>query len=268
MASSLDPTKVAECPLCLDIITPPVSQCDVGHSMCKKCFQQSKQSHCPICLQPMTNRRHVAFEQLLESLRDKLEITCRYSSNGCKYQITPETKETHERDCRHRTFKCEGNLFADWKCNWTGRYEDLENHFKREHKNHTVMQYRTEATLKINFQRDFKDIQLISFFNGQAYFYYKHRVNVQKQKVYWAFQYIGLKSNAEHFFYEFEIHNGPIRKFKVTEICTNDTVRVEDTFELEKCVVMSFASLRNYLDAEGELSFRFRIIKYKPNHVS
>lgn len=130
------------------------------------------------------------------------------------------------------------------------------------------MRYNTEAAIKINFQSNYKDLQLISFFNGQAYLYYKHIVDVQKQKLYWIFQYIGLKNNAENFFYEFEIHNGPVRKFKVSEICYNDTTRTEDILELEKCVVMSFASVRSFLDHNGELAFRFRIIKLKPKSKS
>lgn len=125
------------------------------------------------------------------------------------------------------------------------------------------MQYKTEATSKISFNSNFKDIQLISFFNGQAFFYYKHFVDVEKEKLYWAFQYVGLKSTAEHYFYEFEVHNGPIRKLKVSEVCHNDTTKIDDIFNSEKCVVMTFATVKNFLNDDGELPFRFRILRVK-----
>lgn len=259
---TVDPTKIVECPLCLEIITPPIRQCEIGHSMCKSCFGVNQLTQCPVCRGPMTERRHVAFEQLLESVREKLQISCCYEQKGCKYNLTGD-KLSHEKECRYRTFSCEGKAFAGWNCNWKGNYEGIEKHFKDCHKDKTTMQYSTNVTTKINFQNNYKDIHLISFFNGQAYFYYKHCVDVNKQKLYWVFQYVGLKSNAKNFFYEFEIYNGPVRKFKVAEICHNDTTRSEDIFEIENCVVMSFAAARNFLNADGELPFKFRIMKIK-----
>lgn len=59
-----------------------------------------------------------------------MSVSCRYANKGCKYNITKANQELHEQDCRHRTFKCEGKVFADWKCDWVGDYENLENHFK------------------------------------------------------------------------------------------------------------------------------------------
>ncbi|CAG9763226.1 unnamed protein product [Ceutorhynchus assimilis] len=261
--SLLDQTKMLECSICLDVVVPPIVQCEVGHIMCKKCVESVHLKHCPICRQPITNRRHVAFEQLLESVRGKLETECRFSAKGCKYKVAVSDKDNHERDCRHRTFRCEGKIFADWTCDWTGEYSELENHFKTAHKSNATMQYTTKASIKVNFNHEYKDLQLISFFNGQAYFYYKHFVDKNNEKLYWTIQYVGLQSNAVHYFYEFEIANGPIRKIKVTEICYNDTKICKEIFEEEKCVVVPFKAAKSYLNENGELAFRFRITKIK-----
>ncbi|XP_066139872.1 E3 ubiquitin-protein ligase sina-like [Euwallacea fornicatus] len=259
-----DPNKLVECPICLEIISPPIVHCqNAGHVMCKTCFNASKLNRCPLCTSPMSDKRHITFEQLLENFRATLLTSCRYTYKGCKYNISSGNKDSHELECKFRTFKCEGKIFAGWNCDWIGSYDQIEDHFKKAHLENTMLQYRGEASTKHNFHADFKDVHLISFFNGQSYFYYKHFVDCTKEKVYWTFQYIGLKSTAQHFFYEFEVHNGPIRKFKVSEVCHADSDKSDDIFKNEKCVVMSFASVRNFLDSEGELSFRFRIRKIK-----
>ncbi|XP_066254915.1 E3 ubiquitin-protein ligase sina-like [Euwallacea similis] len=263
-----DPNKLVECPICLEIISPPIAHCqNAGHAMCKTCFNASTLNRCPICTGPMSDTRHVVFEQLLENFRTTLLTTCRYTYKGCKYDISSGNKDSHERECKFRTFKCEGKIFAEWKCDWVGPYDQIEDHFKKVHKNNVLLQYRTEALTTFDFNKNFKDVHLISFFDGQAYFYYKHFVDCKDKKVYWAFQYIGLKSSAQHYFYEFEVYNGPIKKFKISEMCHTDSDNCEDIFKNEKCVVMSFATVRNFLNNEGELPFRYRILKIKPSQT-
>ncbi|KAL1497257.1 hypothetical protein ABEB36_008250 [Hypothenemus hampei] len=258
----IDPNTLGICAICLDIITPPLVQCQVGHAHCKSCFEASGIQKCPTCRGNMSLQpRSIELEQLLQVHKLTLENSCRFTYKGCKLKIDQETKENHERECRFRTFICEGKKFAGWKCNWTGEYSNIEQHFKQHHSDKNLMKFKTEASSKVNFQTDFKDVHLISFFNGQAYFYYKHYVNVEKQKIYWLFQYIGLQSKARQYFYEFEIHKGPLRKFKVSEQCWNDVADANSLFQFEKCVVMSFTSAKNFLNPEGELSFRFRILK-------
>lgn len=155
-----------------------------------------------------------------------------------------------------------GKTFAKWKCNWTGNFQDIHQHFKTSHKSNSLMEYRTESTTQISFTQNFLDVHVISFFNGQQFFYYKHKIDVAKQKAYWLFQLVGTKSQAKQYYYEFEISDG-IRKFKVTEICENDTVNVEEIFNKEKCVAVSFQTIKNYLDKNGELTYKFRIMTLK-----
>lgn len=211
----------------------------------------------------MSNRRNIGLEELLESLKDTIKLPCKNKSKGCKYDLTGQERNAHENECRYREFKCEGASYAGWACDWTGDYKDLENHFKDRHKSKTLMQYRTEFNIPIDFKSDYKDLHLISFFNGQSYFYYKHQVDASKKRIYWTFQYIGFQNMAKHYFYEFEVSNGPVRKFKVTELCHNDTVDVKDIFGIENCVVMSFKAAKNFLNEEKELCCKFRLSKIK-----
>lgn len=259
-----NPDRAMLCPICLETMTVPIMQCERGHSMCGNCITETKITLCPCCRGSLSKPiRNHQLEDLIQGLKDVLKINCCFSKKGCKYVLNQKEKDAHELECKHRFFKCGGKLFNKWNCNWTGDLDDIYKHFKQSHPYHTLMEYRTEANMKISFLEDFSDIQIISFHNGQNYFYYKHKVDVAKSKAYWTFQFIGMKSHARHYYYEFEVHSGPIRKFKVTEICENDTADVKELFDKEKCVVMSFDTIKNFLNDEGELPFKFRIMSIK-----
>lgn len=259
-----NPDKAMSCPICLETMSIPIMQCARGHSMCGNCITATKITMCPCCRGSLANPiRNHQLEDLIEGLKNVLKLNCYFSKKGCKYSLNQSEKDFHESECKFRTFPCGGKQFANWNCNWKGDLGDIYKHFKENHSNHTLMEYRTEANMKICFTSDFYDIQIINFHNGQNYFYYKHKVDITKSKVYWIFQFIGMKSHARHYYYEFEVHSGPIRKFKVTEICENDTADVNKLFENEKCVVMSFDTIKNYLNEEGELPFKFRIMSIK-----
>ncbi|ENN71109.1 hypothetical protein YQE_12042, partial [Dendroctonus ponderosae] len=259
-------SKIAECRICLEVVRPPVCQCEAGHVVCKSCFDEMDLKECSICNRPVSSAKNVVLEQLLEGISSQTPVKCEYATRGCTFSFTAAHKDNHERDCRFRPFQCEGNVFAGWKCDWVGSYSDIQNHFKTAHKNNESMEFKTEVCVDINFRLNFRDVDVVSFFNGQAYFYYKHFVDARKEKLYWAFQFIGLKCKADSFYYEFEVYGGPIRKFKVSELCYNDTTNIEDIFELEKCVVMSFTTARNFVNNDGKLPIRFRIKKVRNDH--
>ncbi|XP_074038857.1 E3 ubiquitin-protein ligase SIAH1A [Leptinotarsa decemlineata] len=255
--------KLMLCPICVETMTSPIIQCQRGHSMCGECIKSSGITMCPCCRGPISNTRNYQLEQLIEGIKDVLKLKCCYADKGCKYIISTQEKEAHELECRFRKYYCEGKKFAKWKCNWAGEYSEIYNHFKDAHNPQTFMQYSTEANMKIDLTRDFYDLQIISFFNGQNYFFYKHKIDTAKQKAYWTFQMIGLLDQALHYFYEFEIHSGPVRQYKVIELCQNDTADTEAIFNQEKCVVITFSTLKNYLNGDGELPFKFRIKSIK-----
>lgn len=257
-----NPDRAMNCPICLDTMKIPILQCARGHSMCGECIKSTEITMCPCCRGSLTTIRNFQLEQLIDSLKS-IKISCVYARKGCKYILSKDEKDDHEFECKFRKFQCEGKKFANWKCEWSGDLTDMHKHFKDYHNNHTWMEYRTDATMKMCLESEFLDVQIISFFNGQNYFYYKHKVDIAKQKAFWTFQLVGLKNHARNYYYEFEVHNGPIRKFKVTEICENDTVDANKIFEKETCAVMSFGTIRSFLNAQGELPFKFRIMSIK-----
>ncbi|RZB39637.1 Sina and/or zf-RING 6 domain containing protein [Asbolus verrucosus] len=269
MTSQLE--KIIMCPLCFKTMRSPIRQCETGHSMCGACIDDSPIKTCRQCHKPISSIRNYQLEQMIENM-GKLKLgkaegataPCHFAEKGCKEMLTPAEKGPHEEECKHRKFLCEGRKFAKWKCEWFGTYRELERHFKEAHVND--VEYKTQKDVALNLRDDHRDVQIISFFNGAQYFWYKHMVDVSKEKVYWVFQYIGPQRQAKNYYYEFEISGGPIRKFKVTEICDNDVVKAEKLFKEERCVVLSFRAVRSYLNEEGKLPIKFRIMHVKKHN--
>ncbi|XP_008197372.2 E3 ubiquitin-protein ligase SIAH1 [Tribolium castaneum] len=262
MASQLD--RVIMCPICLDTMTKPIIQCQTGHSMCGDCVKDNLVKNCPQCRGPISTTRNYQLEQIIENMPRDLKCPCFFADKGCKYMLSPTEKADHEVECKNRKFLCEGRKFAKWKCEWFGNYGELEQHFKDVHRN--CMEYKMQTEMNIRLDKDFKDVQIISFFNGAQYFWYKFVVDVALQRVFWVFQFIGPKKQAKNYYYEFEISNGPIRKFKVTEVCDNDVVKAEDLFRDEKCVSLSFNSVKSYLNDNGKLPIKFRIMAMRKHN--
>ena len=262
MANQLD--KVIMCPICLDTMTKPILQCETGHSMCGDCITSNSVKSCPQCRGPISKTRNYQLEQIIENIPKSLRGPCFFADKGCKYLLLPTEKADHEAECKNRKFLCEGRKFAKWKCEWFGSYTELEKHFKQVHRNN--MEYKMQMDLSVDLKKDHRDVQIISFFNGAQYFWYKFMVDVAQEKVFWVFQFIGPKKQAKNYYYEFEISDGPIRKFKVTEICDNDVARAESLFKEERCVALSFTTVRSYLNEKGKLPIKFRIMTAKKHN--
>lgn len=263
----MEPEKILQCPVCLDTMTRPIIQCQVGHSMCGNCITANSLKLCPQCRKPLSNTRNYQLEQLIENMDKCLRVQCFYAPRGCKFQISPKEKDDHELECRYRNFRCEGDKFAKWNCKFSGSLEQVYDHFKKTHP--VWSDYKTDCTRNVDLTKDSYDVQMISFFNGANYFWYKHKVNTAKSKVYFVIQFVGTRKQSSSFYYEFEVHDRsqPVRKFKITEICASDTANVEELFDKEKCVAMSFETVRNFLKPQtNELAIKFRIMSLKKSH--
>lgn len=122
-----------ECKICLTYMSPPIRQCETGHSICSNC--KSKLPHCPLCQGQFTESRNIS----LEALARKMHYPCINIKAGCKAKLTLNEREQHERDCMFREHKC-----AYSRCPWSGRYQDLLQHWmekkqaSRPYKEHNV----------------------------------------------------------------------------------------------------------------------------------
>ncbi|KAB0793563.1 hypothetical protein PPYR_13183 [Photinus pyralis] len=250
------------CCNCLQLVSPPIKQCSNKHSICGKCQPKGETSICPKCANRLYAVSYDELEKVIAQLnKEKVTFPCAYESKGCSYKIEQAQKLLHESECKFRSFQCEGKKYCGWKCDWVGKYDQLLDHFRNHHD--CGMNYKVDRALKINFAVDSTSLEPIDYYDGCALFWYKQKVDVSLQMVYWVIQYVGLQKDACQYFYEFEIHDGPIRKIKITEFCESDSMDANSILKSGQCVALPFSAVKSFLSVEGYLYFRFRVMKVK-----
>jgi len=130
-----DLLAIFECPVCLDHIQEtPIYICEnsSGHSFCFKCYKSLKNEGpisswkcCPVCRKPVTYRRSLGLEKVLEEVLLK---KCRV--NGCSQRLlsTRAVIANHEEDF-HRTMPC---VWCDEKIGLESLADHLKKHNNRE----------------------------------------------------------------------------------------------------------------------------------------
>lgn len=118
--------KKLECPLCLEIMLPPIQQCTNGHSICSNCYDQltplpKKCSYCSANMTtPVRNRS-------LEDMASSFIAPCRYSDSGCTEEVMYSDLSYHVQSCEHRPIECLncGEMCTNW--------DNLLQHLKEKH---------------------------------------------------------------------------------------------------------------------------------------
>lgn len=107
--SNLEPPKgkeviasLFECPVCFELILPPIYQCQNGHVLCIRC--RGNITYCPLCRSPMpSNIRNLQLEKLAE----QFPMRCSFQEYGCKAMLIFGKERTdHESECVFRSFPC------------------------------------------------------------------------------------------------------------------------------------------------------------------
>ncbi|BBH07485.1 seven in absentia of Arabidopsis 2 [Prunus dulcis] len=118
--------ELLECPVCTNLMYPPIHQCPNGHTLCSDC-KIRVHNCCPTCRYELGDIRCLALEKVAESL----ELPCRYQSLGCHDIFPYYSKLKHEQHCRFRLYNCP---YAGSECSVTGDIPTLVGHLKEDHK--------------------------------------------------------------------------------------------------------------------------------------
>jgi E3 ubiquitin-protein ligase SIAH1 len=115
--------KQLECPVCKELMRPPIRLCNTGHSLCSSCHQ--KLNECPICRQPWSsssqpfgiNSQPCSSSRnfCLEGITPSVQYPCAYSQFGCCATFLGKEIAHHEGICEYKMFTCPVS-----GCNFTG----------------------------------------------------------------------------------------------------------------------------------------------------
>ncbi|RZC00584.1 Sina domain containing protein [Asbolus verrucosus] len=114
--------KQLECPVCNELMRPPIRQCSTGHSFCNTC--RPKLNNCPTCRQAWSDVRNFS----LEGLTPVVLYSCMYNQYGCEAILSGSEINAHEEICEFKMYLCPIS-----NCIFTGNYLSTKNHFKLNH---------------------------------------------------------------------------------------------------------------------------------------
>ncbi|WMV56493.1 hypothetical protein MTR67_049878 [Solanum verrucosum] len=192
--------ELLECPVCMNLMYPPIHQCPNGHTLCLKC--KSKVHVCPICRHELGNIRCLALEKIAESL----ELPCRYQVFGCQDIFTYHSRLQHEQNCKFRPYNCP---YAGSECTVTGDIQSLVAHLKDDHKvdMHDGCTF-NHRYVKSNPQDVENATWMLTVFNcfGHQFCLHFEAFNVGVAPVYMAFlRFMGDDDDVKKFSYSLEV---------------------------------------------------------------
>ncbi|KAJ6648580.1 E3 ubiquitin-protein ligase siah-1 [Pseudolycoriella hygida] len=188
---------------------------------------------------------------------------CLYHAFGCNLQVMCDDVAKHTAECQYRPYKCVGEIFGLWTCEWTGRQLDLPLHMNTNHKESLGdnFEFFQKSSVSFNPTESWKSINLVKAY-GKHFIYYMYSDSA-KRLIYFIIYLLGFKEDAKNYLIDFEIisKSSSFEKIKFVSRCYSDTENIPEVIESEKCAVLTHNTLKHFVK-DGELHFRF-IIKRK-----
>ena len=186
-----------ECPVCKEYMTPPITSCANGHNICNIC--KPKVPHCPTCRQQFLDTRNVA----LEDLARQVMYPCKYRSDGCTEVFASDEIIDHQDRCWYCPQSCPVPDLNTQKCSWTGKYDQIENHLKEQHRD-KCYEYVEEEPKTV------KGLDTVSFYFKFLFAFNEVFFQVFRRKddkFYVSVYYVGHTDNAGKFKYKVKFVN-------------------------------------------------------------
>ncbi|KAJ8871134.1 hypothetical protein PR048_027438 [Dryococelus australis] len=116
--------SVLTCPRCREYLEPPITLCEKGHNVCRRC--RPRMRHCPICSKKLLDTRNVSLEAIA---RDTL-FPCRYAAEGCRETRQLGDIAAHHAVCALRVYSCP---WVAERCTWRGAKTSMADHLRAAH---------------------------------------------------------------------------------------------------------------------------------------
>lgn len=244
--------EVAKCSICLSLLQPPISLCQNGHGICKKCKQTL--SECPTCRASFSNVHPI----ILENIINALPKVCINRNHGCNHVSLNLPDDDHEAVCPMRIVPCRIKV-----CKWTGKANGLLQHFKTEHNTHI---FNENSNVRWCVKPSNKNRLLISPVSAFGCIFWKHaKLDVKKKKLFIFFHCIPTSKNFVDEFYSivtFSKEDTPI-EYKYSQKCLTGDINCFKVLEEENCMAVPFSTLPLFIDSESVLKYKFCIVKFK-----
>uniref|UniRef100_G3MSE8 E3 ubiquitin-protein ligase n=1 Tax=Amblyomma maculatum TaxID=34609 RepID=G3MSE8_AMBMU len=194
--------SLLNCPVCSELVRPPIHQCPNGHLLCASC--RAGLDRCLTCREPMGNIRNLKLEKLAE----KVPMRCKYKDSGCRLKLTFADLSWHEDACEFRPVPCP---YFGSTCGWRGPPCHILQHLESSHEH--VSTCRGERMLfrarsgGSSFSADWARVQ--QCFDRHFMLVVRKSPTEEGGRLFSAVvQLIGSAAEAENFAYHLEVPDG------------------------------------------------------------
>ncbi|XP_069680262.1 uncharacterized protein [Periplaneta americana] len=229
-----------ECPVCMEIMKPPIMMCENGHNICPNC--KPKLNNCPTCTKPFLQIRNLALESLSRQVGDK-NLKCQ-SSKG------PEI------------LKCPFASLSKEECCWSGPITGLKDHVKNVHNNgndtheaHGVFNViLTGLAPKQHYRKAVLTLDKL------FYLYWE----IRDGNFYCCVLCGDVQQNASKYTYKFVISSDTGEKkvsmsFPTLSILEN----IEEVLQSGDCVILNYNTVVKFLNTSSFLECEFEISAFE-----
>lgn len=228
-----------ECPICLEIMEPPIYQCNTGHSFCSTC--KPKLSKCPTCTSPIGNSRNFA----LESMLDTVKFPCPNADLGCPDFQTRAGLKKHKSTCGYGGNDCPAKTLLH--CNWNGQKSSLKDHVKAKH----FLEESKKLTNGLLTDTIINDAVHFMYAFGNLFCVYRQ---LEHNVIYWGVQYLGKVEDAARYYYQIHVRmipNATGKELRMFERCFNETLTFDEVVNKGLCIGVPLKSLKSYKSDGG-----------------
>ncbi|KAK5639294.1 hypothetical protein RI129_011786 [Pyrocoelia pectoralis] len=241
-----------ECPVCFEIVLPPIMQCHVGHLVCSSC--RPKLSCCPTCRGTLGNIRNLAMEKVANNLM----FPCKHKQTGCRVSLGLNEKAEHEEICEYRPYSCP---CPGASCSWQGQLEKVMGHLQHVHKNITTLNGEDIVFLAtdINLPGAVDWVMMQSCFGQHFMLVLEKQEKCDGHTQFFAIvQLIGSRKQAEHFAYRLEL-NGNRRRLTWEAMPRSSHEGVASAIMGSDCLVFDTSIAQLFADNNGNLGINVTI---------
>ncbi|CAG9785208.1 unnamed protein product [Diatraea saccharalis] len=245
--------RLLECPVCLEWMEPPMSQCRRGHLVCGRC--RARLASCPVCRTTFSSVRNRAMEGVAEMVR----YPCRHM---CGREVRLRRRAAHEASCGARRYACPAPACSDRP---PLPREQLAQHFQSKHMTMLKIGRKHKFSMKVNSEQH--DTWVIAALH--EYFSLRVDVDIRTWGIIVYVAYIGPKCNAKNFTYEVSvIGQHKSRKLVYCRSTHSDlessslNVSRQDCFHLTLDQALNFLRVKNrHCEPDKFLDFNVEISK-------
>ncbi|KYB26046.1 Putative E3 ubiquitin-protein ligase SINA-like 6 [Tribolium castaneum] len=95
-----------ECPVCYDILRPPIHPCNQGHPICGDCRQQMERLSQNVCCPLCRSGYSLPPSHILEAIYNSLRVSCRFNAGRCRHVCWGKDMKIHEQKCKFGPRTC------------------------------------------------------------------------------------------------------------------------------------------------------------------